>query len=40
MKRVLIKTVLIVAALSVLGWLFVRSAQNVRSEPVRPVGAL
>jgi hypothetical protein len=33
MKRILIKTVLVIAALSVLGWLFVRSAQNVRSEP-------
>ena len=33
MKRALIKTVLIVAALSVLGWLFVRSANDVRSEP-------
>ena len=33
MKRVLIKAVVIVAALGVLGYLFVRSAQNVRSEP-------
>ena len=33
MKRLLVKTVLIVAALGVLGWLFVRSAQDVRSEP-------
>jgi hypothetical protein len=33
MKRALIKTVVIVAALGVLGFLFVRSAQNVRSEP-------
>ena len=33
MKRALIKTGLIVAALGVLGWLFVRSASDVRSEP-------
>ena len=33
MKLVLIRTVLIVAALCVLGWLFVRSAADVRSEP-------
>ena len=33
MKRVLIKAVVIVAALGVLGYLFVRSASDVRSEP-------
>ena len=33
MKRLLIKAVVILAALGVLGYLFVRSAQNVRSEP-------
>jgi hypothetical protein len=33
MKRVAIKMVVILAALGVLGFLFVRSAQNTRSEP-------
>jgi hypothetical protein len=33
MKRVLVKLVVILAAVGVLGFLFVRSAQNVRSEP-------
>ena len=33
MKRVLIKSVIILAAVAVLGYLFVRSAQDVRSEP-------
>lgn len=33
MKRVLIKTVIIVAVLGVAGYLFVRSANDVRSEP-------
>lgn len=33
MKRVLVKGVVILAALGVLGYLFVRSAQDVRSEP-------
>jgi hypothetical protein len=33
MKRVLVKSVVILAALGVLGYLFVRSAQDVRSEP-------
>src|SRR5437868_251440 len=32
MKRLLVKSVVIVAALGVLGYLFVRSAQDVRSE--------
>ena len=33
MTRVLVKVVVAVAALAGLGWLFVRSAENVRSEP-------
>jgi hypothetical protein len=33
MKRVFIKLVVILAAMGVLGYLFVRSAQNTRSEP-------
>jgi hypothetical protein len=33
MKRVFVKLVVILAALGVLGFLFVRSAQNTRSEP-------
>src|SRR5476649_1855217 len=33
MKRVLIKLVIILVVLGGLGYLFVRSAQNVRSEP-------
>ena len=33
MKRTLVKILLAIVALGGLGWLFVRSAQNVRSEP-------
>src|SRR3954464_15576986 len=33
MKRILVKSIVILAAVGVLGYLFVRSAQDVRSEP-------
>jgi hypothetical protein len=38
MKRALIKTTIIVAAVGVFAWLFIRSARSVRSEPYEMAG--